>query len=63
LAGRGERDRAPFVDVNDPRDLDITAAQAPHHTFGGGPHYCLGANLARAEMQEALLRLTALMPT
>jgi cytochrome P450 len=53
-------DPAAFTD---PRDLDITAARAPHHTFGGGPHYCLGANLARAEMQEALLRLTALMPT
>jgi hypothetical protein len=26
----------------------------PAHRFGGGVHYCLGAALARVEMQEAL---------
>jgi cytochrome P450 len=37
-----------------PETFDITVPREPPLTFGGGPHYCLGANLARAEMQEAL---------
>jgi cytochrome P450 len=39
---------------DEPLNFDITAPRAPHLSFGGGPHYCLGANLARAEMEEAL---------
>lgn len=47
-----------------PEQFDITIARdEPPLTFGGGPHYCLGANLARAEMQEALTVFVERMPT
>lgn len=54
------RDTTVYVD---PDRFDITRDDAPAVlTFGGGIHYCLGANLARLELSEALKILSRRMP-
>jgi two-component sensor histidine kinase len=41
---------------DEPEKFDVMRDPNPHLGFGGqGAHYCLGANLARAELEEALL--------
>ena len=55
------RDTSVF---HDPGRFDITREPTgqPQLTFGSGIHYCLGAALARAELQEALPILARRMP-
>ena len=54
-------DPAVFV-APDVFDITREPAGQPQLTFGSGIHYCLGAALARAELQEALPLLARRMP-
>lgn len=54
--------RDPAV-YDDPARFDISRDEPPPIlTFGGGVHYCLGANLARVELAEALKILAERFP-
>jgi cytochrome P450 len=54
------RDPAIYDDAD---RFDIARKDVPPIlTFGGGAHYCLGANLARRELAEALTVLTRRLP-
>ena len=45
-----------------PEQLDFTRPKINSLAFGHGPHFCLGATLARMEAQVALSRLLDRMP-
>jgi cholest-4-en-3-one 26-monooxygenase len=54
------RDEAVF---ERPQTFDITRDPNPHMAFGaGGPHFCLGANLARMEIRTMFEHILDRMP-
>ena len=57
----GAAGRDPALYVN-PDAFDPNRASKPHAAFGGGIHFCVGAPLARLEMQIALPALFAHLP-
>ena len=48
--------------VENPGRFDPFRRPQPHAAFGAGLHFCLGAPLARLELQVALQRLFARFP-
>jgi cytochrome P450 len=58
LLGAANRDETHFAAPDDFR----TGRRKDHLTFGYGPHFCLGAPLARLEARIALQRLLARLP-
>jgi cytochrome P450 family 142 subfamily A polypeptide 1 len=53
--------RDPLV-FEDPERLDVRRDPNPHLAFGFGPHFCLGAALARLELQVMFAELLRRLP-
>ena len=59
LFATANRDPSVFTD---PDRFDVTRDAARHLAFGAGVHHCLGAQLARVELQEAFRGLIGRLP-
>jgi len=62
LLDNGAANHDPAVFAN-PERVDITRPAAAHLTFGHGARYCIGAPLARVELQVVFAELVARFPT
>jgi cytochrome P450 len=59
IVGAADRDATRFAEAE---RLDVRREDVRHLAFGRGPHYCLGAPLARLEAQIALATLFRRLP-
>ncbi|WP_316528313.1 cytochrome P450 [Kitasatospora brasiliensis] len=62
LLGHGAANHDPAV-FPDPDRLDLARPAPAHVTFGHGARYCLGAPLARIELQAVFTQLVTRLPT
>lgn len=61
MAALNSANRDPRA-FDDPDSIDLAREENKHLSFGFGPHFCLGAQLARIELQESLLALLRQFP-